>query len=153
MKNKKMKKMKKMFLVLTTISIIACKPLTDVSVNPNLQTSLVDVVNENDVSIDAMTTVQARKCHESHMALFCRPDLFSNFEQHRNNMRSSINLLLNEGWSYAGPLHNDGINCQNNLFIREITCQIDASTDSSADTSILDASSAIDAIDAAQKPK
>ena len=82
--------------------------------------SQVDAAAYQD-SAPEVADVVTQRCLESKTVLFCRPEMYSNFDQHNENMRLALNITLNEGWRYAGPLHNDGINCQRVFFTRETT--------------------------------
>lgn len=49
---------------------------------------------------------------ESEFRTFCRDELDS---QHK----LTVDLLMRDGWRYAGPIHPNGLNCYNVLFVRE----------------------------------
>jgi hypothetical protein len=60
---------------------------------------------------DSAAIVQVeRQRFEGTTRLFCREYPFTN--------QQTIDTLLEAGWQYQGPIHNDGINCFQVLFIR-----------------------------------
>jgi hypothetical protein len=63
-----------------------------------------------------LATALAFGCSEPEMEsttqLFCR-------ESTDSEVRLATDLLLRDGWRYAGPIHPNGINCYNVLFVRE----------------------------------
>lgn len=71
---------------------------------------------------------EPKKCKEARIVEFCRPEPFTDSTgqfigsvAQIEIQKQIVNSLVSSGWQYAGPLHNDGINCLNVLFVRDTT--------------------------------
>lgn len=72
---------------------------------------------------------EPKKCKEARIVEFCRPEIirhpqtgeYISTTTQYELINREVNSFVNSGWQYAGPLHNDGINCLNVLFVRDTT--------------------------------
>lgn len=55
---------------------------------------------------------------EARFERFCRAETVAEMKEAEILNKSYVELMLKDGWTYAGPMYNDGINCTVTLWTR-----------------------------------